>query len=186
MSDLKPAIDRAWSLRAADQNEEAERILVEAVNKLRRQGTVSELTITALRRLGHVYLDRGAADQALVLFIEGLDLARSLSDELAVAHMTRHVGDAYRASQQWEKAIQFYRESLKLYRTIDSPPRLDLANSIRMVALVEERLENMEEAIQLWTEAGDIYASVGITAGTDEALSRIATLSGSKSDVANP
>ena len=46
---------------------------------------------------------------------------------------------------------------------------LDTANAVRPMAILKADLGEREEALALWRQARDLYASVGIAEGVEEA-----------------
>jgi len=55
-----------------------------------------------------------------------------------------------------------------------STDRLDLANTLRGYALLQERLGNYGAAGAMWHEARNLYASLDVHAGVDEGEKRLA------------
>ena len=131
------------------------RILVEAGYRARREGRL---------------------DEALTLYEEAAAEYRSSGEALALAHTVRHVGDIHRQAGRLELAEPHYREALALYRNHPNPPRLDLANAIRPLAILEERAGRADEARRLWTEARELYEAGGVAEGTAESSRRLAGL----------
>ena len=64
-----------------------------------------------------------------------------------------------------------------LYRSQQQPPKCDFANAIRMVAIVEEELGQVDQAKHLWTEARELYEAVNLQEGVEECSERLAGLS---------
>jgi tetratricopeptide (TPR) repeat protein len=75
-----------------------------------------------------------------------------------------------------EQAAPHYNEALEIYRSHARTPPLDLANAIRGFALLKGNTGDTEEAKQLWQEARDLYAQVGVEAGVAGADAQIARL----------
>ena len=69
-----------------------------------------------------------------------------------------------------------YTEALALYREHDGPGSLDFANAASRMAALRESLGAREEALGLWRETRDLYASVDLAAGVREAERHIARL----------
>lgn len=177
MKKLEQSIDSAWSIRAAGDSARAEDLLRDAVNALRDDPANEGLMVTALRRLGHTYLDRGAHEEALNVYEEALGICRAGSDVPRLAHMIRHLGDVHRAAGNPDVARSHYHEALDLYRTIDDPPKLDLANAVSMVAISDEASGDSDSAIAGWREARALYKSLNLQEGVDEATDRIQNIS---------
>ena len=72
-----------------------------------------------------------------------------------------------------------YEEALALYRSSgQTAPPLDLANAIRPLAILRERVGNANEAVLLWREARDLYLSVNVRAGVAECSKHLEQLGG--------
>ena len=189
-------IDRAWRARAGamaatpgagrDGGRVARRVeervarRVEADLELaceisRRNGAKRELSV-ALGKLGHVALDAGRTDKALVRFEESVEVARETGDPLRVAHAVRHVGHVHQRRGRLERAERAYREALDLYRDAGAPPPLDHANALRPLALLREECGDADEAKDLWRRAARLYRISGVAEGVEECEARIARL----------
>ena len=171
-------IDRAWRARYRTiQNRpaseaELRRIigsvhadLAKAVEICRRVDAKRELSI-ALGKFGHVQDDDEAK---LACYVEAVAAARECDDPLQLAHAVRHLGDVHRHAGSREAAHACYDEALTLYRNADAPPTLDVANAVRPMAILQADLGNTGEALTLWQEARDLYATVDIAEGVEEA-----------------
>jgi tetratricopeptide (TPR) repeat protein len=94
--------------------------------------------------------------------------------ELAVA--LRRLGDVQYREKQVADAEANYREALDLQRRHARAPSLELANSLRRIALLHDDAGRGEDAANHWLEAHDQYAAVGIQAGVAECAARLALL----------
>ncbi|WP_419940729.1 tetratricopeptide repeat protein [Candidatus Palauibacter sp.] len=130
----------------------------------------------ALHGRANVERDRGRRDLALRLYREAVPLCRQGDDPLALAHTVRHLGDVLRELGDLTGAEPCYAEALALYRAHPSPPKLDLANAVRPLALLREALGEHEEARALWREARDLYRDAGIEAGVSESSAHLERL----------
>jgi tetratricopeptide (TPR) repeat protein len=108
-------------------------------------------------------------DDALAHYSSSVDLLRTLDEPLRLAHTVRHVGDILRQLGRPEEACGCYYEALAIYRGHGATPPSDLANTIRGYALARGDLHETESAEALWIEARDLYASLDLQAGVDEA-----------------
>lgn len=104
---------------------------------------------------------------------EAAEIYRSADDPLKFAHTIRHVADIYLADSQPELAEPLYREALDLYRRNERTAPLDLANAIRGLAVLKSDAGDAGARV-LWTEARELYGSVGVEAGVQEANRRLA------------
>jgi len=132
--------------------------------------------IHALKGVGQIERDRGNFQAALVAYEEAAVLAREESDPFLLAHTIRHVGDILFHLGRLTDAEVRYSEALALYRRSSNAPPLDLANTIRAMAVLKDSRGASGEALPLWEEAHDIYASLGVQAGVAESKSRQARI----------
>ena len=171
-------IDRAWRARyramqdppgsEADLQRVIDSVygdLARAVEICRAIGAKRELSM-ALGKLGHVEQNDKTK---LACYVEAVAAARESGDAMRIAHAVRHLGDVYRHAGRQADAERCYDEALALYRGEDSPPTLDFANAVRPMAILQADLGQREEALTLWGEARDLYATVGIAEGVEEA-----------------
>ncbi len=80
-------------------------------------------------------------------------------------------------SQPFE-AESLYREAEGIYRGMGDEATLDLANTLRGLALVTEQTTSPEASRSLWLEARDLYARCKVAegvAGCEEQLLKIPT-----------
>lgn len=170
-------IDRAWRARyrafeqRPDSEEDLQRVIASvhadlenAVEICRRVGAKRELSM-ALGKLGHVVED---AEAKLACYVEAVAAARQCGDAMQIAHAVRHLGDVHRNAGRRADAKDCYDEALNLYRG-EAAPTLDVANAVRPLAILKADLGEREEALALWREAKELYATVRIEEGVEEA-----------------
>lgn len=188
-TDAVELLRKAWSLRrqtlTAPPAVEAElrtavaqvrRQLIEAVAICRETGAGRELVV-ALGKLGHVEQDAGRREAARACYEEAVTVARTVDDPLRLAHAVRHLGDVHRQAGRLAEAETCYDEARSLYaRNEAGAAVLDHANTLRPLAMLKEKLGQVEEARALWRRARDLYRSVGIEAGVAECADRLARL----------
>lgn len=171
-------IDRAWRTRyrafeqRPDSEEDLQRVIAcvhadleKAVAICRDVGAKRELSM-ALGKLGHVVEDEEAK---LACYVEAVTAARECGDAMQLAHAVRHLGDVHRNAGRRSDAKGCYDEALDLYRGEPSAPTLDVANAVRPMAILKADLGESEEALALWQEVRELYATVGIEEGVEEA-----------------
>lgn len=110
----------------------------------------------------------GRLDAARTHYAEAAEIHRSANDQLAYAHTIRHIADMYLHEARHAEARPLYEEALEIYRGSLDTKLLDLANTIRPYALLNESTGNLEAARQSWQEARNLYASLRIEAGVEE------------------
>jgi len=114
---------------------------------------------------------------ALQSYREAVAVCRSLGDAHVLAHTLRHVADIERELGEMSFADASLAEALDIYRNA-RPDHLELANTIRIAALISEGTDRMESAIALWREAASLYQAAGVTEATAACRRRIEALSG--------
>ncbi|MCY3620281.1 MAG: tetratricopeptide repeat protein [Gammaproteobacteria bacterium] len=171
-------IDRAWRARyrafqqRPDSEEDLQRVIAsvhadleKAVAICRDVGAKRELSM-ALGKLGHVVED---AEAKLACYVEAVAAARECGDAMQLAHAVRHLGDVHRSAGRRAEAKGCYDEALNLYRSEAAAPTLDVANALRPMAILKADLGERQEALALWRKAKELYATVDIAEGVEEA-----------------
>lgn len=168
-------IARGYRARRAGRSADAHRHFAQAVAGSRRAGRSSAL-VRALKGLGQIERDLGRGDAALPLYEEAVRICRGEGDVLRLAHTVRHLGDIHQDAGRPELAEPCYREALAIYRRDRRTAPLDLTNAVRPFAILQETLGRSDQAIDLWTEARDLYARLNLQAGVDESREHLARL----------
>ena len=161
-------MEKGWAARREGDLLRAREYLTEAIALLKQQDHHHAL-VTALGRLGHVEMDAKNWDAAQTCYEAAIEQCQLQGDVAGQAHKTRHLGDVFRHRNQPDQAASCYEAALALYRSLASPPILDLANAIRMVALSQEHQQNLGVARKSWQEAHALYAQLGLQEGMEEA-----------------
>jgi len=110
----------------------------------------------------------GDLDTARARYAEAAGIHQSANDKLAYAHTIRHIADMYRIEAKYAEAQPLYEEALEIYRSSLDTKLLDLANTVRPYAQLNEATGNLEVARQYWQEARNLYASLRIEVGVEE------------------
>lgn len=131
------------------------------------QGYKSSL-IAALQGLAQIERDRNQPDAALPYYQEAEAIARDQSDNTVLAHTIRHLGDLYQDMGNYESAEKLYLEALDIYRGDRSTGDLELANTLRPMALLLEATSRRVAAKRKWEDAKQHYVSAGIDEGVTE------------------
>lgn len=109
------------------------------------------------------------------LYSEAAELLRP-NEPLRYAHTIRHIADMFLEDGLLNEAKPLYDEALEIYRTDLNTKLLDLANTVRPLALLQQKLGEKERAIELWREARSLYGSLRIEDGTRECDAHLANL----------
>ncbi len=165
--DAANLLARAWALRREGSVDAARDGILAAVMMFRNAGDMPRL-VDALGKLGHVHMDEQQWDEAEDVYHEAVQIAQDSGDLVGEAHKTRHLGDLYRLSGRSTDALAFYRSAIDLYRGIRRRQDLDVANALRGFALAAEESGDGPLATELWQEAHDLYAQLGLQEGVDE------------------
>jgi len=112
--------------------------------------------------------DGGDREEALRCYLEAMAAADKEGDLKAQMHHGRHAADLYRELGKYDEAYILINVTLGFYRE-NAPGDLELANTLRVAALIDSMLEENGRASELWREAGVLYAKSGIQVGADEA-----------------
>lgn len=163
--------------RKLRQLPDAKAAYAEAV-ALSRGGEDASRLVRALMCLAQIERDLGENGIALGHYIEAVEVCRGMGDPLQLAHTVRHLADTLRHASRWQEAKIYYEEALAIYRAEESDRTLDMANALRGFALLSTKMGEVTEARELWNEARDLYALVGVQAGVDESEERLASLGG--------
>jgi tetratricopeptide (TPR) repeat protein len=160
---------RSWRLLYAHRD------FLEAVTLSRETGARPDL-IHALKGLGQIERDLGHGDAARPLYEEAVALCRLEDNPLQLAHTVRHLGDIHQDAGRLDLAEPCYREALTIYQGDQRTAPLDLANTLRPFALLHEKLGHTKPAIEFWTDARNLYATVNVQAGVDESAEHLTRL----------
>ena len=117
--------------------------------------------------------DMGDKESARTLYESAVAILRKGEDPLRLAHTIRHVGDILRAQGRAAESVTHYEEALQIYRSHPATHPLDLANTVAGFARAAGDIGDTEAATSFWQEARSLYASLGVTAGVQEADRRL-------------
>ncbi len=109
-------------------------------------------------------------------YAEAAHIYRDENKPLAYAHTIRHIADMHLDELNLTAAKPLYEESLEIYRNNLDTKLLDLANTVRPYALLNEKLGDLEAATQFWHEARNLYTSLRINDGVRECESHLVAL----------
>ena len=165
--DAHTLAQRGHAERREDRLEDARQSFTDAVAAARGAGNDIDLVL-ALKGLGQVERDLGRGESALALYEEAAELCLANEDLDGLAHTLRHLGDLHQDAGNWSPADEYYLQALALYRRDDTVAPLDLANALRPLAQLRERLGDAGSAQPLWREARALYLAAGVAEGAAE------------------
>jgi len=122
----------------------------------------------ALCGLGQAERDIGNLKAARLHYAGAATLYREIGPAERVAYAIRHEADIFRAEGQPADAEPLYLEAEKIYRQQGDEAALDLANTLRGLAVVTESLAKPDTSRSLWQEALQLYAKCNVEAGVAE------------------
>ena len=164
---LDAGIDQARTARREARLDDAWEKYQEIVAFCRGNGK-KETLIVGLKGLAQIERDRGNTRAALPYYSEAVSLARDLGDELVLAHSIKHLADVCREAGDLAAAEAHYQDALAIYRTDSRTRPLELANAVRPMALLMEKLSRIDDARHLWEEAERLYTAAAVGEGIEE------------------
>jgi tetratricopeptide (TPR) repeat protein len=164
---LEEILERGYLARRESRTADARAAFIDAVRHA-AEAKNPEYLAEALCGLGQAERD-----------IENIDAARhhySLAEELyrkngppeRLAYALRHLADVEREACLPVEAEPRYVEAESIYRQAGETHRLDLANTLRGLALVTDSQGAGSKAQPLWREARELYAELNVKEGVAE------------------
>ena len=142
-------LDRASVARREERLADAYRDASEALLQSRR-GEDQDCLIRALRMLGQLERDEGRPERALQHYREAVAESRTQGDTLRLALTIRHLGDLLVELSRFDEAAVEYEAALAGYRQEPSRTPLDLANTLRAIAVLKQRVGEARAARPFW------------------------------------
>ena len=109
-------------------------------------------------------------------YAKAAEIFREEENHLAYAHTIRHIADMFLDEAKHAEARPLYEEALEIYRGSLDTKLLDLANTVRPYALLNEAIGNIDLAREHWQEARNLYASLRLDIGVEECGKHLAKL----------
>jgi tetratricopeptide (TPR) repeat protein len=107
---------------------------------------------------------------------------RGSDDALEYARALRDLGDVLFELQRTSSAEACLVEALAILRSSPGARLLDLARTLRGLALIRESAGDDDVAERLWEEACRLYGSARVNPGVAESASRLALLASRRGD----
>jgi tetratricopeptide (TPR) repeat protein len=165
-------IAEGYAARREGRSREAADAFAQAM-RLAEQAGRQMMLAQAMTGAGQIARDMGDKESARTLYESAVAILRKGEDPLRLAHTIRHVGDILRAQGRAAESVTHYEEALQIYRSHPATHPLDLANTVAGFARAAGDIGNTEVATSFWQEARSLYASLGVTAGVQEADRRL-------------
>ncbi len=115
-------------------------------------------------------------DEARAYYAEAAEIYRREDNRLAYAHTIRHIADMFLDEAKCGEARPLYEEALEIYRGSLDTKLLDLANTVRPYAQLNEAIGKFDAAREHWQEARNLYASLRLDVGVEECDRRLEAL----------
>lgn len=125
-------------------------------------------SFTELIDLAHRSLRAGDTTDAAASFHDAAMVARGSGMKNECAYALRHCAIAELENAKFEIALGDSEAALELYGSLGEGQSLNSANTLRLIALAHEGLEQSEDAEETWILAREIYERTGIAAGVAE------------------
>ena len=119
---------------------------------------------------------KGDPNTARARYSEAAEIYGRAANQLAYAHTIRHIADMYLDESEFELARPLYEEALEIYRSSLDSRILDLANTIRPYAILNEAIGKRDIARDLWQEAKVLYTAIRVGDGVSECETRLLNL----------
>lgn len=165
-------IERAREARRTGRLQDALSEYVRAAGMAKATDLTTELVV-ALEGMGQIERDLHRPEAAHARYSEAVEVCRGANDPIRLAHALRHLADIERERCHYEAALAPASEALEIYRRHREASPLELANALRVWALVQEGRGDLAEAASAWREARGLYEAEGVEAGVRECDARL-------------
>jgi len=123
-----------------------------------------DLEMELMVAVGDISLNLGDFESAEALFSEALELPtkQDARDQLRVATVLNKLGSVAFYVDDFDRAEQYQRRALEIQRRWSKPGSLELAHGFNELGVAIARKRRLEEAIDLYLEALEIYEEAGV------------------------
>ena len=158
---------RGYQARREDRLADSRAVFIEAVRKAAIEADRPSLA-EALSGLAQAERGIGNLEAAAHHYANAAVLYRELGLRERLAFAIRHEADIRREAGKAVEAEPLYLEAEEIYRQLGEQATLDLANTLRGLALVYESTAKNDASKALWQEARELYAKCNVDAGIAE------------------
>jgi Tetratricopeptide repeat len=158
---------RGYQARREDRLADSRAIFLKAVRSAAEEGDRPSLA-EALCGLGQAERGIGNLEAARHHYAGAALLYREIGPPERLAYAIRHEADILREACQPAEAEPLYVEAEGIYRRQGEGAALDLANTLRGLALVNESLDRPDASRLLFKQARELYAKCNAEAGVAE------------------
>lgn len=179
MNQVVDLVKRALAARRDGDAEAAEAAAREALSQARARNDEAgrETLVVALSVMAQIDQDAGRLDVATQRYAQAAEVCRRPPASPRLPHVLRHLGMLQLRAKNLLAAISCCEEAVALRREQPDTPALEMANTLRPLALIREAEGRKADAAALWKEAASLYAAAGVASGVEESRSRLAALS---------
>jgi tetratricopeptide (TPR) repeat protein len=158
---------RGYQARRENRIADSRAIFLSGVRNAAEAADRSSLA-EALCGLGQAERDIGSLEAARHHYAGAVTLYREIGPPARVAYALRREADVFLEESRPAEAEPLYVEAASIYRQQGEESSLDLANTLRGLALVAESSGKTEASKSLWREARELYAKCKVDAGVTE------------------
>jgi tetratricopeptide (TPR) repeat protein len=151
-------------------------IFLDVVRKAAEEGDRSSLA-EALGGLAEAEDGIGNCEAARHHYASAAALYRQIGPPKMLACTLRHEADLWMQTNRPAEAEPLYLEAEKVYRQSGEESALDLAHTLRALALLREANGEAKAAMSFWQEACEIYARLQVEQALAECSSKLSPLS---------
>jgi tetratricopeptide (TPR) repeat protein len=163
---------RGYQARKEDRLADSRAIFLKAVRSAAEEGDRPSLA-EALCGLGQAERGIGNLEAARHHYAGAAVLYRQIGPPERLAYAIRHEADILREACLPAEAEPLYQEAEGIYRQQGEAAALDLANTLRGLALVNESLGRPDASRLLFEQARELYAKCNVEAGVAECSKKL-------------
>jgi tetratricopeptide (TPR) repeat protein len=158
---------RGYQARRENRIADSRAVFIQGVRSAAEQGDRPSLA-EALSGLAQAERDIGNLEAAQHHYAGAATLYREIGPPERLAYALRHEADLLRKEDRFAEAEPLYLEAASIYREQGDEAALDLANTMRGLALLAESSGKPDAAKSLWQEARQLYRQCNVQAGVAE------------------
>jgi len=130
--------------------------------QLRKLEDILEEEFNTLVTIAGYYADMGETQEALDYLERAYRVASEMNDEELMAFALDSMGDVYLSNRKVKTAMEYFREALRIYTSVNSPLKMDLREKIKEVEKIQEAMdiasisrlqEEVEEGVEVDVKA---------------------------------
>jgi tetratricopeptide (TPR) repeat protein len=169
----KEQFARGYQARRENRAADSRAIFLKAVRSASEEGDRPALA-EALCGLGQAERDIGSLEPARHVYANAAVLYRQIGPPARLAYALRHEADILRELGLPAEAEPLYLEAEGIYRQQGEDAELDLANTLRGLALVNESTGRTDASRSLFEQARELYIKCNVEAGAAECSRKLA------------